>query len=190
MTHTTYTIKVTRAHNDTIDGIIDKIQDNSSGATCINSGTTLYSTLDAAIANMGTLTVDAADDLSIVWDGTSYTATYRSYSNTTDLEAAVGADISYPFWETPVANLNEYLVIKVTNGSTGFTLADNCNHRCGVHCVQPDLNSRALRSWIYFLKLYHSSHPRAEARGWFSSLPSLFHYPPIKFLLDRIPLKW
>ena len=126
VTHTTYTIKVTRAHNDTIDGIIDKIQDNSSGATCINSGTTLYSTLDAAIANMGTLTVDAADDLSIVWDGTSYTATYRSYSNTTDLEAAVGADISYPFWETPVANLNEYLVIKVTNGSTGFTLADNC----------------------------------------------------------------
>ena len=126
VTHTEYTIKVTRAHNDTIDGIIDKIQDNSAGATCINSGTTLYSTLDAAIANMGTLTVDAADDLSIVWDGTSYTATYRSYSNTTDLEAAVGADISYPFWETPVADLNEYLVIKVTNGSTGFTLADNC----------------------------------------------------------------
>ena len=126
VTHTEYTIKVTRAHNDTIDGIIDKIQDNSAGATCINSGTTLYSTLDAAIANMGTLTVDAADDLSIVWDGTSYTATYRSYSNTTDLEAAVGADITYPFWETPVAGLNEYLVIKVTNGSTGFTLADDC----------------------------------------------------------------
>ena len=126
VTHTEYTIKVTRAHNDTIDGIIDKIQDNSSGATCINSGTTLYSTLDAAIANMGTLTLDAADDLSIVWDGTSYTATYRSYSNTTDLEAAVGADISYPFWQTPVTDLNEYLVIKVTNGSTGFTLADNC----------------------------------------------------------------
>ena len=126
VTHTEYTIKVTRAHNDTIDGIIDKIQDNSAGATCINSGTTLYSTLDAAIANMGTLTLDAADDLSIVWDGTSYTATYRSYSNTTDLEAAVGADISYPFWETPVAGLNEYLVIKVTNGSTGFTLADKC----------------------------------------------------------------
>ena len=126
VTHTEYTIKVTRAHNDTIDGIIDKIQDNSSGATCINSGTTLYRTLDAAIANMGTLTLDAADDLSIVWDGTSYTATYRSYSNTTDLEAAVGADISYPFWETPVAGLNEYLVIKVTNGNTGFILADNC----------------------------------------------------------------
>ena len=126
VTHTEYTIKVTRAHNDTIDGIIDKIQDNSAGATCINSGTTLYSTLDAAIANMGTLTVDAANDLSIVWDGTSYTATYRSYSNTTDLEAAVGADISYPFWETPVAGLNEYLVIKVTNGGTGFTLADKC----------------------------------------------------------------
>ena len=25
-----------------------------------------------------------------------------------------------------MADLNEYLVIKVTNGSTGFTLADNC----------------------------------------------------------------
>ena len=128
VTHTEYTIQVTRAHNDTIDGIINKIQDNSTLATCISSNDTLYGNLNGengAVVNAGTLDINNADDLSVVFNSDNYWVYYRTYSSTADVKT--GDDITGAFWEIPTANLNDVLVLKVVNADgSNFTLADNC----------------------------------------------------------------
>ena len=124
VTHTEYTIKVTRAHNDTIDGIINKIQDNSTLATCISSDDTLYGSLNGALANIADLDVNNAEDLSMVANG-DYYVSYRTYSSTAEVKD--GDDITGSFWEVPTADLNDILVLKVVKqDSSDFTLADNC----------------------------------------------------------------
>ena len=125
VTHTEYTIKVTRAHNDTITGIINKIQDNDTLATCISSNDTLYGDLnDGALANIANLDVNNAEDLSMVANG-DYYVYYRTYSSTAEVKD--GADITGSFWEVPTADLNDILVLKVVKqDGSNFTLADNC----------------------------------------------------------------
>ena len=124
VTHTEYTIKVTRAHNDTIDGIIDKIQDRDTLATCISSDDTLYGSLNGALANIADLDVNNAKDLSMVANG-DYYVSYRTYSSTAEVKD--GDDITGSFWEVPTADLNDILVLKVVKqDSSDFTLADNC----------------------------------------------------------------
>ena len=124
VTHTEYFVKVTRAHNDTIDGIINKIQDNSTLATCISSDDTLYGSLNGALANIADLDVNNAEDLSMVANG-DYYVSYRTYSSTAEVKD--GADITGSFWEVPTAGLNDILVLKVVNqDGSDFTLADKC----------------------------------------------------------------
>ncbi len=130
VTHTEYTIKVTRAHNDTITGIINKIQDNDTLATCISSNDTLYGDLnDGALANIANLDVNNAEDLSMVANG-DYYVYYRTYSSTAEVKD--GADITGSFWEVPTADLNDILVLKVVkqDGSTSPWLTTAPWTRC------------------------------------------------------------
>ena len=127
VTHTEYTIKVTRAHNDTIDGIIDKIWDANDHAVTINGDLTLYSTIKAAAGAPVPMDFDNAANLSITSKNPgAYKVTYASYSTTSDAED--GRDSDYTsFHNVDVTTINRYLVLKVVMAnSSDFTLADDC----------------------------------------------------------------
>lgn len=132
VTHTEYTIKVTRAHMDTTTGILAKIYDKDNNAIVINDSEdlaklTYYKSLEDAVNASASMNMDKTDTLNVtsLIPGT-YSVTYASFSTTAEVTAATNTDF-VPFRDVDASVINKYLVLKITKAdSSPFELADDC----------------------------------------------------------------
>ncbi len=132
VTHTEYTIKVTRAHKDTTTGIIEKIYDKDDNAIVINDSTdltklTYHKSLEDAMGAPASMNMDKAATLNVTsLNPGAYSVTYASFSTTAEATAATDADF-VPFRDVDANVINKYLVLKITKAdSSPFELADDC----------------------------------------------------------------
>jgi len=132
VTHTEYTIKVTRAHKDTTTGIIEKIYDKDDNAIVINDSTdltklTYHKSLEDAMGAPASMNMDKAATLNVTsLNPGAYSVTYASFSTTAEATAATDADF-VPFRYVDANVINKYLVLKITKAdSSPFELADDC----------------------------------------------------------------
>ena len=132
VTHTEYTIKVTRAHKDTTTGIIEKIYDKDDNAIVINDSTdltklTYHKSLVDAMGAPASMNMDKAATLNVTsLNPGTYSVTYASFSTTAEATAATDADF-VPFRDVDASGINKYLALKITKAdSSNFELADDC----------------------------------------------------------------
>ena len=132
VTHTEYTIKVTRAHKDTTTGIIEKIYDKDDNAIVINDSTdltklTYHKSLEDAMGAPASMNMDKAATLNVTsLNPGAYSVTYASFSTTAEATAATDADF-VPFRDVDANVINKYLVLKITKtDNSPFDLADVC----------------------------------------------------------------
>ena len=132
MTHTEYTIKVTRAHKDTTTGIIEKIYDKDDNAIVINDSKdltklTYHKSLVDAMGAPASMNMDKAATLNVTsLNPGTYSVTYASFSTTAEATAATDADF-VPFRDVEASGINKYLVLKITKADNSpFDLADDC----------------------------------------------------------------
>ena len=132
VTHTEYTVKVTRAHMDTTTGILAKIYDKDNNAIVINDSEdlaklTYYKSLEDAVNASASMNMDKTDTLNVTsLTPGAYSVTYASFSTTAEVTAATDADF-VPFRDVDANVINKYLVLKITKAdSSPFELADDC----------------------------------------------------------------
>ena len=132
VTHTEYTVKVTRAHMDTTTGILAKIYDKDNNAIVINDSEdlaklTYYKSLEDAVNASASMNMDKTDTLNVTsLTPGAYSVTYASFSTTAEATAATDADF-VPFRDVDANVINKYLVLNITKAdSSPFELADDC----------------------------------------------------------------
>ena len=132
VTHTEYTVKVTRAHMDTTTGILAKIYDKDNNAIVINDSEdlaklTYYKSLEDAVNASASMNMDKTDTLNVTsLTPGAYSVTYASLSTTAEVTAAADRDFD-SFKDVDASGINKYLVLKITMADgSAFNLADSC----------------------------------------------------------------
>ena len=132
VTHTEYTVKVTRAHMDTTTGILAKIYDKDNNAIVINDSEdlaklTYYKSLEDAVNASASMNMDKTDTLNVTsLTPGAYSVTYASFSTTAEVTAAADRDFD-SFKDVDASVINKYLVLKITMADgSAFNLADSC----------------------------------------------------------------